>query len=1744
MPPLSSIAPIRTTALDQTMADFESVLVSQPGVFDTLCEIIDTCLVAGHPLALGTALAFVKNANTIILFREWEQCPEAEALATLGEAISTLPTRYSPPPLADSKAGREHFFGDLSKYYLLAILAERIPSSETDPHRWMFVLRAWLLLHAYVRHRQGIRLDENLHTAARAMRLACDTDAVWLQLFLRLYPESSPKSFRELNFRLGARARQLLSSSKLTDRERKALRALNEICSYRNKPPKELALLPPLISKFRSHTERSASEISALDTTGHDATLASNSEHGTTLVTETPPEGYTPAERKLSARTVLLTSAESIQLLPWSWHRPNPFESKRLREWILNTLANDPSASPKALTAALVWAAINLGRSSTRLLAVRIGNTVESEWQFAPEQGVFKRQPPMRLPGWRPDDTALNWIEPIAAAITLHLPDPVRLALGLAHRRSPEAKTLRELWPSGNLTTPEQAISATLHGISPRLSGAMLAELLPQRVFELHQDATLARLIASHPQSPLSGAHSYAQWRLDTVTSLLSGGYGTGSPDCVAQPIAVGSRLAVLDHLIRDSIRRSRNAVIRARKSENPIAFHNAYTAYAVVALLAATGARPVRSPFETLAHFDFEAELLYIDDKHGGAQQRSGRVIPLASGLSAFIQKRYLPHLRSLAKILAKNHPALSRSIVRTAGTETSGEMPLFFFLEENGAWAEVSSITLFDYARLDWPLPANLFRHRLANRLRTLGLDPEIIDGLLGHGEWGSETWSQLSFRTWKSDAASAKPLLDKAFRPLRFYPLRGLTYQGALPAQIDCSATPPLKRPFGAEARHRERQRRYFATLREADYTIRDFLQGGELAALDTDQLDNLADRLTRTQEGMPIPSGGLRLAYLIRKLERIEAQSGRRHRPKRERLIADTPPSMFTEKAPGAKGAVAKIMLALDRLSPTAQLAQRLLAIVGLCVESRITDITLLLEVAANRRYRLIRLRHAYYLEYGQINSDNEVAGRRFRISPRTAGRLYHSRDARPIKPTDKAPPSLRGLFENLTIAPSTIAAMLTDLAQIVEQANALSFPGVVCGVLAGKIESTALGWHDTVRLHCGRKIDLEAAQEKLETENALKYRGQFIATDSPALRGEANRQLLKDIPRHLRSAEESLPGTPNVRRTMCMAIEKAIREGIHQHASPPLLLLAQWILYLTRSERRAAPRPVSLRRYWTALAWRFHNEIPEFDLVQADEDDLTEAYTRVLMSQEKRAGAYELERLAHFHRWLARTFDVDDPAWEELPVTLPGLGVSPGFIKQQEYLEAFEQLLQTPGSGTEAPISAAMTLLLAYRFGLRRREALYLTRENWEENDGHIVITVRGNHWRRLKSDSSRRQVPLVFSLAPLERATITRALALYATRHGSDHSHLLFSFSNAYGITSAIRQSLKQVTGNPHITLHHARHSAANLVALACIGTCPEPWNWSDSHSNAAKQLLGGSFSPSRRHGWAIARFLGHASPRTTCKSYLHFIYSWAESLLSFPHDNGNFLDLQGIPDLSQLPELTAESGSTKKVIKPLGTIETVLKAYRLHARQISPPAISATLGQPIGEIQHWLALLEGKDGISRVGEIVAGLSEPSWDRLIAWSASMKELSTFCQTSLPADTLMEMVGEKRQLLAWQPEHFALFRSALENLQIREAQFKLFGSAQLHAGTQELALAHGLRISERPSVQNKNAVNTAPRRMQVDTAYAGPYREPVASRVALLYRENDTHPIRNQPQFALVVLIIGLLQGSAATNAPT
>lgn len=1666
------------------------------------------------------------------LFHVWgEHNSSAAALACLGEGLASIKLPDHIKPLPESKAGKDHFFGSLNENYLLALLAERIQRESSDIRTWMLQLRAWTIVHALARYERGVRLDENLQTVSRCQRMACDNSEEWLCFFLSLKKVALPRSFRELGVQLHAAAHQALSLTTPRDSDRRALKAICEIASNRDKPLQGFPRLPLLIAQHQNHSEQWR-EALHLETEDPSVEVWIGTDNGTRLVAEEVPEEYTPAQRKLSTRTVLFASAEEVHMLPWSWIRPNPIEIRSLRNWIEETLAAYPAASDEAFIAAVIWCAVATGRSLVRTLAFEIDHVTGAEWRFDPNTGNLKRTPPMRVPGWLPDEQAREWLLSTADEICISPQEQARQALLKKYRQTPEARTFYELWPKGRHTGPEHSIGAALKAISPRLTGRMLAEALPLRSFASEQDATLASLIASHPQTPLSGGHSYAQWRLSKVTALLSA--ELQSPLVAEQDlIGLGSRLAVIDALIINSLRSARNTVVAKRHSGDAIAFHNAYTAYVVIALLAATGARPINSPFESLAQFDLEEDRVFIDDKHGGTTQRTGRMLPLVTGISAFLRKRYLPHLVALAHWLQPSRPVLASDIERLATEAGNGEIPLFFFLDERGNWSEVTRSSIFHHASIDWPLPANLFRHRLPNRLRALGVDNEIIDGIMGHSEWGAETWGHLSFRSWKDDADALRPALNRAFSALKFVPLRGLTKTAA--PTLTTPMLPPeseqaTARMFGADARERERLLRYRRSVREANFTIREFLGERKLETLNPDELDQLADRLTRTERGMPIPTGGLRLALLIRKLERAEIRTGTRLRPRRERLIANDPPSMFSQRACGVSARIGKICLALDRVSPRSSPGRRVAAVVALAVESRISDAAMLAEVAQGRRYRVVSLRDRYFLEFGVIDDGRDTTGRRFPISNRTTSWLESSRGLDNNSTIDAF--GISELLQALPIKSPTLNEVIDFLAQEVEQENVLSLPGVICGVLAGKIETTALGWRDLVRLDSGRKIAWQSSLPKLNVETPLRFKG-VLYPASPESRQRANIAFLKAIPRALRTAMDARPGKPNVFRTLRATLDSAIKAGMRNEsgsASASLLLLGQWILHLTSPAKGHPPKSVSLLRYWTALAGRFHAELTEFDLVQADSDEITDAYSRVLDSIQRGATTYTVERLAHFHRWLALSFDVEHPDWSQLPVIVPGLGVSPGFVSENEYRESLMALSAAEGEGDPGEsVGAAMILLMAYRFGLRRNEALFLTRGDWTDDKAGIVITVEGNRWRKLKSRTSRRQVPLLFNLTDEEKRLVERAKVMYAARHGQNHDYPLLDIKNPLSMIRNIHWKLKMATGNDAITLHHARHSVANLVLLNALGIHLRYWAPQEFCENGAETLLASRRRPSRRHAWAISRFLGHATPSTTLKSYIHFIYEWIDELVSIPKIEGfrrpaSVIALDLLPEAEEEDELAIPRTPAREP-----SLADTLMAYRLFVRGVSAESIAGALGIADARVAGWLRPLEEDGNWTQCGDIARSFSEPTWNRLISWSRKFP-ISTIPSSTLTAEGLVEMVGEKRQLLAWHDGHFALLHTTLTALEIDKLQYEVFGSARMHNDTRALAERWGFEIAERPVSKSRGTTNTG-RPIQIDSATTGPHRELVQSRVAVVFKENSRLPVRNRPQLALLAVAL-------------
>lgn len=1763
--------PSPTTALNRL---FDATgLFQHPKLYRTLLELADTTVIAGHDPAVGNLVAFITDPLTRKLLSVWgDHSTDAGDLSDLAEYLTSRKPFLSLRPIADAKSGRLQLQGELDRCFLLALLIEKLPSAAEDPDRKLFQLRVWLVVHAFLRNRRGIRLDGNVRTVATALRIGCDNDRHWRALFLSLPVPHGDRPLREFNFRLNTTAHLLSREEQRPPKERKALNALIDLATNKDKEIKAEGNLPNTFVRNEEFFVARSEQSAAIDLDDGGNQLIVDSANETKLITTKPDPSFTQAERKLSARTVLFATAEGMQYLPWSWFRPNPQETKDLEHWMHRALATEAYSSPRALAISLIWSACALGRTVARMLAIRIGAVPDDEWVFDDTAGEFRRLPPMRKPGWQPNEATKTWIVPVAPEVSIRLPDRPRQTLMHAARHAAKARTLRELWPEDRSNTPEKTILDCLQEVSKRLTRSMLAEVLPQRVFDQHGDAVLARLIASHPQSALAGAHSYAQWSLETVTKLL-GDSTHDYPASRTRETALGSRLALLEEPLRAVIEEATRFVRNARTG-NPLVLHNAFSAYIVIALLAATGGRPIRSPYESTLHFDFDEKLILIDDKHGIAQQESSRLIPLSSVIAAFIQKRYLSHLLALSKILRERAPGLANEIHLTANSQPSGAIPFFFLVDpESSDWSEITPSNVFLAVGIDWPLPANLFRHRLANRLRTEKLDPEIIDGLLGHGEWGNDTWSIYSFRNWADDMVAARPALESSFRSLRFQPVRGLSVADDLAAPTVSPDRAEAIR-YGSVARQRERNRRFASTIRDTKFAIDEYLDGRKLEELDAEALDGLADHLARTPDGMPSAAGAIRLSYLERQLGKAERRSGRRVRPSSQRLFVSDEASLFTSEFRGARETWRRLLDALPQANFKGATAQALGVALSLCIESRVSDDALLLEVAANRGYRVLWLGAHCFLEYGDVDADTDIAGRRFRISSRCAIWSIRAKKNRDLQPKSRIPALFEPVSNCLAQKPKNVGELIRSLARLVAQANAQSFPGVICGVLSGQVATAALGWRDATRLMTGRRIQFGAEPDgDFPTRADAPFVPPAITATGPQA-GNPTSALLKAFRHILDKGPTRLSKDKNPRRALIAELRQVIAEGTKTGAAPAVLLLTKWICALAQPIGRKKLDQSTLQRYLTALAWRFESELLSFDLLESDDEELTEAYERVLLSGDKPAGEFELERLESFHRWLQSSFDINSPDWQELPVVKPGLGISSGFIRPEEYLTALAAIGAHLYLSAAVRDSAAMLLLLAYRFGLRRGEALGLRRRDWDDSGERIVVTVESNRTRKLKTTASRRQVPLVFTLQTEENDLVVRLLTRYAAEHGADHDQLLLDVDDSHQLVSAVLETVKNVTGNPAMTIHHARHSAANLVAIHALGIQLPGWNDTQIENDVATTLLGLRTSASRRHSWAVGRFLGHGWRPTTFRSYLHFLFDWADELIGIRPDGTltASAEMKSIVRLESLPEVLADHPIQKETVTRMGDLAEILELFRLYARGVRTSSIASALSLSTNVVERCASLLENPTYSKRVerkgsldtlaegsnvepkpnsptndyvrwseiGNIARTLGDPAWNRLIAWAKSHQTRSSQTMPPLVPEALQQMVGRSKQLLAWRGEHFSLLRFALNFLEIREEQYLVCGSAHLHQGTVDLAKEAGFRISPRPKL-HKRVASKRSSLLQIDSAYTGRFYEPVLSRTALLFAENDDQVIRNRNQLALMTVAIALSQSDSEDN---
>lgn len=1698
---------------------------------------------------LGGLLRFISYRDTLHLLRQWAlEHTFLRQLSILSEHLIDFPEIELP---LTSQPIHLQFAGQMERNYLpVQFSTRRAPGLTAREQLQITCLRAWILLKAVEFAKAGHPRDRCIRHLCTQLRMALDDRDSGKKLAWFLSVAEPALTLQQFELTLKSNIDQ--------KNEAKTGIAATTISSIQallnNHPHPEPSLMPDWRSwsLFEANKDIDAAELSLLEMQTGDTMYwpADEEEDEPPFREDNVSENATPPQIARESRGIVFQTQEDQQYLPFSWNRLRTDELTALK-CALHAQLLAPSATNRLLATATVIALVTRMSLET-IESIPLSVIRCEEWRLDPIAGRLHRLPSRRAVRWRANDRTKEWIRPLSNEWEWELHESLSAVIqsvGLLH---PEAQRFGQLWVGQDLSMASafNKFCANLPELA-RVSSGLLVRQSEQIAFEQTLDSTFARLVTSPSRAGIPGAGAYPSWSHGQVAKAINQISESFGAMTVVDSLrnGLGSELDPDDGLLTLAMTQMRHQLnTLASQPDAWLSYHNHMVAYGVLMLLAATGARPVNSVFESTRQFDLAHRQIYLEDKVGrtGLDGTTGRLVPLVSSVSDFLANVYYPYLRHLASGMRRWIPALADELERQVNGNGSDALPLFFLLRQRPEfdWLEVNESSLCSLGLIAWPLPLNLFRHRLATRLRTLGTDPELIDAQFGHAEAGSETFGDISPRSWEAEEPAWRHALEQAFNQLEILP-PVLAWLPINPIQLAPGYQPiPDQSFFGREARRRERARRKDTAAKNALEEIQAFVKDRPVDSIPGKDWELLGRQMLLTKHNLRQPNSAVRYQVYEDYLQREWKDKGHRPRLRKWLTRLPQPQSAFRADVIGVTARLDAVRDALDAVHaqltfPIAKNLAALLATLDLCAFGGVSSLEVLRALAYSDtdKVRLVLFERQAYIEYSKILTKMESAPvLRYALPSRSVKLADHALSAgKSLGAFKELPPILGSIGQaaRLSGVPDLQTEdLLNFLALNMEQENARRLPGTITAVLAARLTSYALPWKDWIRVRSGQarhptsderevKDPLGDAERELVVINRSPI-GMVPASDRERCKvanrhflGQIRAALSRYLSRRLASDGDSVEGTARHRRTNTdSSARRNARNSIQNILKKPVPAisvavhaLGSWTLHLlTRPYRKGLLDAASIKRYLDTLAHGFVSFGHELDLADMDGDELTEFYRSVVEDgasfpdgdkdqahetlTDKTTGrneTYVLQRLVEFHQFAQTRYGLDAPDWSEIGEGLLGSAAHPGSLTEAEYLHAVHTLCPQPLGNQSSKVRDAFILLLAYRFGLRGGEAIGLRRSEWVEVAGSIVLLVSSRH-RQLKTRCSQRQVPLLEPLTEHEKMIVQRWLAHWTTETGEEPSTPLF-FDEALrhhpadmrNIRPRLIAALRAATLNQQTTLHHTRHAYANRMGLHLIARAP-PALWpahqtSDSVQTEAIQratLL--TVRKSRRAPWAVARLLGHASPRTTFCSYLHLQLDWAAQHVQelspsrfMPVPQQKF---KRVVDLDLWPivgnYLSHASISSSPQSQPC-TPSRILKFCRLRAQGM--PARSAGehcqfASKDWHQIEDALVLAGRKLAPSVIARSsdVADIALPQvllgriqkhrWTALIDHVEKREQTESILPPFQGDAECAQQIGTTRQLLLWTETHFIQLRQFMDWMQMTDDDISIFRPSKL------------------------------------------------------------------------------------------
>ncbi len=1690
-----------TTTQELAPEEVVEVLAGLAHCRPTLSRLRRLTLASYDTRFLGALLYLVSTPEAQEILSDW--APEnrhAAGLARLGrtcwgeqQAVAAL------RPFKEDRRVATEFGKKVELQYLAAMAASRraLPSDQTSA--WIQRLRLYILARAMDALEAGAVREGHLLQICRTIRSACETTGHQSWQVLEAVAGSS-SGFQGFVAEASVRCRAALQDRNnntgrtfyqqllyvLEDKGWKALPGDNPVPDASPLEPYASSTYANALAglnAFRQSTSNSFQNF-------HSPLQGGNFVAGRHRTSQK----HSPKNQVRHGNGLRLEHIERSLFLPHSWLQLSKLEESTLLEQTREFLTSPDLANQFGASCTLI--ALLCSQSMHDVATLSLDPAGAEHWCLDLANNQLVRKAPRFGRRWRHEKAATDataWLHRLAEQWVIELDPIVCKPIGLAISRAPKATTLGELWMAvGNDQTLAIWFNKqlTCHPALARVTSPCLVNPGATHVFQQSSDQALARLVSSDSRTALPSACAYAAYRAPRIHESLGVFVKSKLAELIAPTLdtelnAAGSEMDIRLNLLRQAIGTLTKRVTDAANSDSWVKHHNLLTSLTVLSLLASTGARPVNSPFESVVWIDFTQGLIYIEDKSSGPTQGS-RVCVLSDYARALLEKYYLPHLHKLADAFRQKDPVFAAEIDALFEPDAQTTLPLFFFMRERPGidWFEVSESELERVCQFDWPLPWNLFRHLTSTWLCRWGLHPDIRDALLGHAERDAEPHGYFSPRIPADDLEQARPFVNRLTLEAGFV----MPGDWCLPEIADDLAlsrsNPGYTRLFGRKARALKRQQTLESARNLALTVIKSKLGDRSVDQLSPDEIDEIATSMLFREDGLPHVMGSIRYQVFETFLAEQWSNHGKRAKVNRRYVVILEGRQLFNETVIQAEtklaqfGQVFETFVATRSTMNEPPVLAATMAAVDLVLTSKVTNFQALCALLCNHySIKLVHFDGKYWFEwaYGAVWKDGKPVFR-VEVTQRAAHWISQVSRSRTLTAVPPVPSAMVATFRALEGGSTNLGRSIRQLAELQTQVNALKMAGIDAGYLCGARPSAALPHADWIRLVKGAaplvptSSTLAVSSRDTDELEAAEHFFRHHHRRPPDANGAAIdrcKVMFKAVYDGLKSTD------PN--QKIATKISLAAQASGFARGDAPFLLAHFAVHLLKRKPKKGTRdrlRSVTALRYWESLAPMFLNIAADTNLVDAEEDDLTDLYDQLIKasdtaaageSEEASTGAQTsggfsnltdaplraLTQLKDFHEFARATYGLDDPDWSEISPDI-SIGVGrPGIILEAEYLAILHSMLggKSPDALSQAELRDVFVLVVCARFGLRIGEAVGLHRCDWIDFADTLIVLVRSNPTRTLKTIRSKRKVPKLEKLTEPELAVINSMLGSWIHREGKDlKTPLLPGVSRATfkavksEIGSRLLQAIKRVTGNEASTVHMLRHGfAMRILALLWCRQLDASHPVEAQASEHARRLLTGTPDVDKRLLWAVSRLLGHASPGVTLKSYVNCLHIWMAPLtalgdvpellipthavdldqFTLSHD---YLQMQPTAEPPEVAQTDPAFLRCMRAVRLIGIGQNETEAYR-HS-QLSP-AQGTQLISDLTKAAARLARTQNRYGIYN---LLQGITPVRMNELVA----LVESAAVFESRPSAMVEWELtVGASRQILLFEAAHFEL-----------------------------------------------------------------------------------------------------------------